>query len=177
MSRRAIFFDRDGVLNHAIIKDGKPFAPVTLDELEIFHDASTVLQGLKDVGFLLIGVTNQPDVARGITPRETVEAINKKLMQELPLDDIRVCYHDDADKCHCRKPLPGLLIDAANEFGIDLTKSIMVGDRWKDIEAGHSAGCKTILLGGDYLEQAPNKPADFTVATLTEAADIITGIK
>jgi D-glycero-D-manno-heptose 1,7-bisphosphate phosphatase len=170
---KAIFFDRDGVLNHAIIKNGKPYPPRSLAELRIPDDAFTALQQLKSADFLLIGATNQPDVARGVTARTLVEEINHALMTQLPLDEIRVCYHDDADQCFCRKPLPGLLVDAAQQYRIDLKNSVMIGDRWKDIEAGHLAGCKTIWLECNYQEKKPSPPADFTAASLLEAAQWI----
>jgi D-glycero-D-manno-heptose 1,7-bisphosphate phosphatase len=177
MTRRAVFFDRDGVLNHAVIKDNKPFPPSSVDELIIYPDAITVLNGLKAAGFLLIGVTNQPDVPRKITAKETVEAINKKLLELLPLEEILVCYHDDADDCLCRKPKPGLLLDAAKTHGIDLKKSIMIGDRWRDIEAGQNAGCTTIWIHQGYSEKEPKQPADYLVTTLTEAANIIASLQ
>lgn len=170
MKRRALFLDRDGVLNQAIIKNGKPYPPASLAELVIPSDAKTALQLMKDAGFLLIGATNQPDVARGTTTRDTVDAINALLMAHLPLDEIRVCFHDDIDRCHCRKPLPGLLTDAADKYDIDLKNSIMIGDRWKDIEAGKNAGCKTILIAQEYAEQRPERAPDFIASTLTEAA-------
>ena len=133
---KAVFFDRDGVLNDAIVKDGKPFPPSSVDELHIEEDAPRELNRLSAEGFILIGVTNQPDVARGTQRREVVESINDVIMKVLPLKEIRVCYHDDANNCNCRKPKPGLLLDASQEYNINLSLSYMVGDRWKHIEAG-----------------------------------------
>ncbi len=173
MKQRAIFLDRDGVLNHAIIKNGKPFAPLTLDELSIPDDAFAALSRLKVAGFLLIGATNQPDVARGTTTRETIEAINARMMEVLPLDEIRVCFHDDSHQCLCRKPLPGLLTQAAADFKIDLNNSVMIGDRWKDIDAGQRAGCQTILLRQDYQEEDTTKTASYTASSLTDATNWI----
>jgi D-glycero-D-manno-heptose 1,7-bisphosphate phosphatase len=172
LMRRAIFLDRDGVLNHAVIKNGKPYPPASLEELTLPSDAKSALDTLKAAGFLLIGATNQPDVARGTTKKSTVEAINAHIMRELPLDEIRVCYHDDADRCPCRKPQAGLLTEAAEAYGIDLSVSIMIGDRWKDIEAGEQAGCKTIWLNNQYQEKKPARP-DATVSSLAEAAEWI----
>lgn len=166
---KAIFLDRDGVLNHAIIKNGKPYPPASVSELTIPDDVQNALHTLKSAGFLLIGATNQPDVARGTTLKATVEAINDTIMAKLPLNEIRVCYHDDADNCPCRKPLPGLLTQAAHDHGIDLRKSVMIGDRWKDIEAGQRAGCKTIWIDNYYTEKKPKEP-DFIAANLSEAA-------
>ncbi|MBV8802732.1 MAG: HAD family hydrolase [Gammaproteobacteria bacterium] len=169
--KKAVFLDRDGVLNHALIKNGKPYPPANLKELTIPNDAKTALNMLKSHGFLLIGATNQPDVARGTTPREIVEMINRQIMSFLPLDDIRVCYHDNPDNCECRKPLAGLLIQAADDYDIDLAQSIMVGDRWKDIEAGKNAGCKTIWLRCNYNEPEPPRAPDFIASSLSQAAE------
>jgi D-glycero-D-manno-heptose 1,7-bisphosphate phosphatase len=125
---------------------------------------------LKAAGFLLIGVTNQPDVARGTQRREVVEAINAALLATLPLADILVCYHDDRDRCDCRKPLPGLLLQAASRYGVTLSASIMIGDRWRDVEAGRRAGCRTVLLDCGYAERKAKSPPDCTIRSLSEAA-------
>ncbi len=169
MRTKAIFLDRDGVLNEPIIKNGKPYPPGTLSDLQISEQVLPALQNLKAQGYLLIGATNQPDVARGTTQRSLVEAINQRLICDLPLNEIRVCYHDDQDHCACRKPAPGLLLQAAEEHKIDLHKSFMIGDRWKDIEAGRRAGCKTIWLNYHYAEKAPEPAPDFIAANLLEA--------
>jgi D-glycero-D-manno-heptose 1,7-bisphosphate phosphatase len=167
---KAVFLDRDGVLNHAMIKQGKPYPPSSLEELVIPDDALPALQMLKSLGYLLIGATNQPDVARGTTERSLVEAINARLLAVLPLDEIRVCYHDDHDACQCRKPLPGLMLQAAEEHGIELVDSIMIGDRWKDIEAGQRAQCKTIWLNRDYQESHPKQAPNYITTSLMQAA-------
>src|SRR5262249_48047322 len=106
--RRAIFLDRDGVLNRAIIREGKPYSPSNVAELEIFPDAPCACEQLGSEGFLRIVVTNQPEVARGTLSRQAVEIIHQALRGKVPLDDVRTCYHDDADQCPCRKPRPGL---------------------------------------------------------------------
>ena len=168
----AIFFDRDGVLNEAVVRDGKPYPPANLAELIIPEDAQVSLTALKVLGFRLIAVTNQPDVARGATTQNQVAAINAELMQVLPLDDIRVCYHDDADQCACRKPLPGLLTAAAAAYAIDLSQSFMIGDRWKDVAAGQAAGCKTVWLDKSYAERAPTT-ADYVTTNLKDAVSWI----
>lgn len=168
--QKAVFLDRDGVLNHAIIRDGKPYSPLSTAELTLPDDVLPALETLKAAGFLLICVTNQPDVARGVNTKENIEAIHEKLMSLLPLDAIRACYHDDADHCTCRKPLPGLLVQAATEYFIDLKNSIMIGDRWKDIEAGQQAGCKTIWINQHYQEPSPKALPHFTAANMSEAA-------
>jgi D-glycero-D-manno-heptose 1,7-bisphosphate phosphatase len=169
---RAVFLDRDGVLNKADVRNGKPYSPDTIDEMIIVADAAQALERLHRHGFRLIVATNQPDIARGRLTRAQVDAMNSYLRSKLPLDGIEMCTHDDADQCDCRKPKPGLLLHAAEREGIDLSQSFMVGDRYRDIEAGHSAGCRTILVGDGYGERFKAQP-DATVSTLTEAADWI----
>jgi len=172
--RRAVFLDRDGVINRAIVRDGKPYPPASLEELEILAGVHEALQKLHDANYLLVVVTNQPDVARGTAKREDVELMNAFLSSKLPIDDFKTCYHDSGDKCVCRKPLPGALLEAAQEHNIDLSKSFMVGDRWRDVEAGASAGCKTFFINYRYAEQKPDAP-DFIVSSLLEAKKIILG--
>jgi len=167
---QAVFLDRDGVLNRAIVRDSKSYPPRSVDDLEILPGVAEACGVLHQAGFLLIVVTNQPDVARGTQRKEVVEAINRVLAERLPLDEIRVCYHDDDDHCTCRKPQPGLLVQAARDWDIDLPTSFVVGDRWKDIEAGQRAGCRTVFLEcGDHTEIEPDHP-DHRVSSLIEAA-------
>lgn len=124
---------------------------------------------LREAGFALIVATNQPEVARGRLSRDAVEAIHDLLRRQLPLQAIRVCYHDDADGCECRKPKPGMLLAAAHDFGIDLAQSFMVGDRWRDVEAGRRAGCRTIFI--DYGYDEPRTVGyDFATDSLVGAA-------
>ena len=172
-SRAAIFLDRDGVLNRAYVRDGKPFPPPGQKELEILPDVASSLRDLKSHGFALYVITNQPDVARGTLTVDTVEAMHSQLRSSLPIDDIFVCYHDDKDDCACRKPKPGLLFEAQRKHNIDLSRSFVIGDRWRDIDAGHNAGCKTILIDYGYRERKPAQPPDATVRSLREAADWI----
>jgi len=174
MPRRAVFLDRDGVLNANIVRDGRPYAPRTLADFQLFPGTEDALSQLKAAGFLLIVATNQPDVPSGITPRATVDAMHAELRRRLPLDDINICFHTDADNCACRKPKPGLLLQAAEEYDIDLASSYMIGDRWRDIEAGQSAGCFTILVDHGLRQDKPTYP-DRTVSSLGEAAAIILG--
>lgn len=173
VKKRAVFLDRDGVLNRSLLKDGKPYPPPSLQDLEILPQVPEALTILKKAGFLLFCVTNQPDVARGKQKREIVEAIHEKLSDLLCLDEILTCYHDDRDQCQCRKPLPGLLLKAAGKYSIDLSQSFMVGDRWRDIEAGENAGCRTVLIDYGYQERGPLTAANLKVSSLKEAADWI----
>jgi D-glycero-D-manno-heptose 1,7-bisphosphate phosphatase len=171
--RRAVFFDRDGVLNRALVRDGKPYPPANLAELEITAGAAVALAKLKERGFLLLVVTNQPDVSRGTQNIEAVEEIHRAIAKELPLDEFLVCPHDDRDGCACRKPKPGLLHDAAARYGVDLANSYLVGDRWRDVEAGQAAGCRTVWIDAGYRERGPTVPPDVKVHSLSEAADWI----
>ncbi|HLW59043.1 MAG TPA: HAD family hydrolase [bacterium] len=168
--RAGVFLDRDGVLNEVVVREGKALPPASLEELRIMSGAEAALHELKAHGFALVAVTNQPDVARGAQRREVVEAINAVLLGALPLEGIYVCYHDDADRCTCRKPQPGLLIEAARERCIDLSRSVMIGDRWRDIEAGRRAGCLTIHLAGNHAEESPTVSPDYRTRSLLDAA-------
>ena len=173
--KRAVFLDRDGVLTRALVRDGIAYAPLTPTEMEIDADAPAALARLKAAGFLLVVVTNQPDVARGITRRQDVETMHATLRAALPLDGCFVCYHDDLDACACRKPLPGLLLQAAAAHAIDLAESFMIGDRWRDIDAGAAAGCRTIRIDRGYRERAPEHMPDARADSLRAAADWIVG--
>jgi len=171
--RRAVFLDRDGVLNEAVIQEGRPYSPSSIEQLKIRPDAASSLARLKTAEFLLIVVTNQPNVARGHQTRAAVEAMNAAVAAALPIDEFLVCWHDDPDACPCRKPKPGLLLDAASRHNIDLAHSFLIGDRWRDIDAGAAAGCRTILIDHHYAERAPESAPDFRTASLQEAADWI----
>jgi D-glycero-D-manno-heptose 1,7-bisphosphate phosphatase len=168
-----VFLDRDGVLNRALVRDGKPLPPPGIEEFELLPGVASSLLDLKAQGFALFVITNQPDVARGTQTRAAVEAIHQMLTSSLPVDEIFVCYHDDADHCACRKPLPGLLFEAQRKHNIDLSRSFFVGDRWRDIDAGRAAGCKTLLIDYGYRERKPAQPPEATVRSLREAADWI----
>lgn len=176
MSRNAVFLDRDGVLNHAVVRNGKPYPPLTLAEFKLIDGAPEAVRHLHEEGWVLIVVTNQPDVARGTVLKSQVEEINNYLLDLLPLDEIKTCFHDSVDQCQCRKPQPGALLSAAEQYDLNLKKSFMVGDRWRDIEAGQRAGCKTIFIDYGYAEKQPEN-VDFTVASLKEATKIILGEK
>ena len=172
--RRAVFLDRDGVINRAVVRDGKPYPPANLAEIEILLGVKEAMTALQKDGWLLIVITNQPDVARGTKSLAEVESINQYLKEVLPIDEFRTCYHDSDDGCECRKPLPGSLLAAAKTHDIDLSVSYMVGDRWRDTEAGERAGCKTIFIDYGYSEKQPHN-VGFRVQSLAEAVTIILG--
>ena len=167
-ARQAVFLDRDGVLIRTHVRDGKPYAVTDAQDVAIIDGVKNACESLAHAGFLLVMVTNQPDVARGLTPRRFVEEVNARLVAALHLDSVRVCYHDDRDNCDCRKPKPGLIIGATEDFSIELRRSVMVGDRWRDIEAGRRAGCLTVLVGDGYDEAMPHPP-DHVAASLADA--------
>lgn len=167
---RAVFLDRDGVLNDAIVRDGKPYPP-SFEELRIADGAAEALQRLREAGYRLIVVTNQPDIARGTLSRAEVDAIHAKLAAAMPIDEFLVCEHD-GDSCDCRKPKPGALLECAARQGIDLTRSFLIGDRWRDVEAAQRAGCTALFLDRGYDEKQPSEPF-VRVASITEAADWI----
>lgn len=169
--RRAVFLDRDGVISRALVRDGQLCSPANLAELDLLPGVPDAMHQLRRAGYLLIVVTNQPDVARGRASRQAVEAIHARLRSLLPVDNIRVCYHDDADRCACRKPAPGMLYAAAVERDIQLAKSYMVGDRWRDIAAGRRAGCTTILVAGP--REATTVEPHASVTDLCQAASWI----
>jgi D-glycero-D-manno-heptose 1,7-bisphosphate phosphatase len=171
--KRAVFLDRDGVLNRTFLHaDGKTHPPDSPQELQILPGVMEACQSLRRAGFLLIVATNQPDVARGFQRREVVDAINLELRRQLLLDDFRVCYHDEADNCPCRKPKAGMLLEAGLAWGLDFRNSFMIGDRWTDVEAGRRAGCKTILVHAPITEVQRCQP-DFQAASLQEAVNWI----
>lgn len=169
----AVFLDRDGIINRAIVRNGKPYPPDSLDALEILPGIAASLPRLANSGYVLIGITNQPDVARGTQSREVVEAFNTQILSALPVREIFVCYHDDSDHCDCRKPKPGLLFQAAQKYGLDLAKCWMVGDRWKDIAAGQAAGVKTIFVDYHYSEMQEGPTPDYSVEDTSFVAEII----
>lgn len=172
--RRAVFLDRDGVLNRALVRDGKPYPARSLAEFELLPGVPAACHRLKQAGLLLVVATNQPDVGRGTLSRETVESLHAHLCRILPLDRVEVSYDSGHEQppSEFRKPRPGLLWRAGRELGIDLKRSFMVGDRWRDIDCGHAAGCTTLLVDYGYAEQL-RCPPDFRVKNLAEAADQI----
>jgi D-glycero-D-manno-heptose 1,7-bisphosphate phosphatase len=174
---KAVFLDRDGVINRPVIVEGKPYPPRAVAEFEILPGVNQACADLKKAGFLLVVVTNQPDIGRGILKKDVVEAIHETMMQRLPIDRVEVCYHaggEFGEACECRKPKPGMLINAAAALDIDLVRSFMVGDRWRDVDCGKRAGCKTVFIDWGYNEQLREQP-DWTATNLTEAVRWILG--
>ena len=174
--KRAVFFDRDGVLVRSLVRDRKPFAARTLEEFEILPESGDVTGRLAEAGFQLVVFTNQPDVGNGLVERPVVEEMNRILQQTLSLTAVKACFHSQTDGCACRKPKPGMLTEAAREFDLDLSQSYVIGDRKGDIEAGKAAGCFTIFIDRRYREQSP-EDADKRVNSLAEAGDLILALE
>ncbi|HEY8736480.1 MAG TPA: HAD family hydrolase [Candidatus Dormibacteraeota bacterium] len=173
--RPAVFLDRDGVLNRAEVVEGTPHPPGSVDEVKIIASAVDACRRLREAGYVLVVVTNQPDVARGTETMEGVGAINGAVGDVIEIDEFVVCPHDDQDGCACRKPKPGMLTAAAERRGLDLGRSFMVGDRWRDIEAGRRAGCTTVFVDRGYTERRPSNP-DLVVGELAEAVPRIVAV-
>jgi len=169
---RAVFLDRDGVLTRPLVREGRPYAPRALEEFELLPGVREALITLVVAGFRRVVVTNQPDVVAGTLKPVVLEEMHRRLRGWLPLDAIKVCCHREEDHCACRKPKPGLLLDAARELSLDLPGSFMVGDRWRDVSAGKAAGCQTVFIDWGYQEEL-RAPPDYTVRTLAQACEII----
>ena len=151
----ALFLDRDGVVNYSIVRDNKPYAPLNLNELKIIPGIKPVINFFKKRQFKILVITNQPDVVRGKVKKEEIEEINTIVKTQLSIDEIFTCYHDNQDHCDCRKPKPGAFIALSQKYNIDLTRSIMVGDRAKDIEAAKNANCPSVFIDYGYNELKP----------------------
>jgi D-glycero-D-manno-heptose 1,7-bisphosphate phosphatase len=170
--RPAVFLDRDGVIVIPEFRDRRSFAPKRLEDFRLYPEAAASLRRLKRAGFVLAVITNQPDVGHGLIARSEVDAMHETMTRELPVDAVKACFHRQEDHCDCRKPKPGLLLEAAAELGINLKASFMVGDRTSDVEAGRAAGCTTVFVDLGYAEPAPDAP-DYVVRSIAEAADVI----
>lgn len=168
--RRCLFLDRDGVVNRSVVREGKPFPPADISEVVYVEGIAELCQAARDSGWLVVLATNQPDVGRGTTSRETVEEIHRTMMKDLAIDAVEVCYDPGrGEESSRRKPEPGMLLEAAERMGINLAKSYMIGDRWKDIGCGRRAGCQTIFIDYGYDEEMI-ETADHWVTSLGEAA-------
>jgi D-glycero-D-manno-heptose 1,7-bisphosphate phosphatase len=167
---RAVFLDRDGVINPLLVRAGKPASPRLLSDFQIEPGARAPLDGLRDAGFRLFVITNQPDIARGLLNPQTLEQMNQQVTTQLPIEAVAVCPHDDHDQCRCRKPRPGMLEKLAADEQIDLRRSFLIGDTWRDVQAARAAGCIAIILDRNYNRA---DKADYRVGSLAEAAQVI----
>jgi len=172
VKRKAVFFDRDGVLNQTFIKNGKPYAPRNIKDFKIFFNAETVLKYLVSLNYLIIVVTNQPDVGNGDIKKDIVIEMHDIIFNSLPVKEVFVCYHSQDQNCLCRKPKTGMLEEAKKKFNLDIKNSFLVGDRFSDIEAGKKFKLKTIMLGHGYGENSDVNP-DFKIKKLEDLKRII----
>jgi D-glycero-D-manno-heptose 1,7-bisphosphate phosphatase len=168
--KRAVFFDRDGVLVETLVRDGRAYAPLSLDEFRITAGAGELVQRVREAGLLPIVFTNQPDVARGLVTAATLDEMHARLRRAVPVEDIFVCAHAADDGCACRKPKPGMLRAAAAKWSIDLARSFVVGDRSQDVDAGRAVGCCTVLIARPY---SGRPGADVQVADLAGAVSAV----
>lgn len=175
---RAVFLDRDGVLNLPVVREGRPYPPQTLAEFQLYPEAPEACALLRHAGFLLVIVTNQPDIGRGTQSPQVLEAMHQRLQQAIPIDRIEICTaaDDQAPDAHRRKPAPGMVLEAAAALDIDLTRSYLIGDRWRDIDCGHAAGCTTLLIERGYTEELHHPPHHY-VGDLLEAARLILSLE
>jgi D-glycero-D-manno-heptose 1,7-bisphosphate phosphatase len=175
VARRAVFLDRDGVLNKPVVKGGRPYPPTSVEEFELYPDVPEGCARLEANGFLLIVVTNQPDVRRGIQDIETVQAMHQKMLTALPqLTAVEVCWHAGRpwDPCSCRKPRPGMLLRAAEVLKIELGRSFLIGDRWRDIDCAKAAGCGAVFIDRGYSEPLRHAP-DWTALSFAGAVAVV----
>jgi D-glycero-D-manno-heptose 1,7-bisphosphate phosphatase len=173
--RPAVFLDRDGTLNAPVIRSGKPFPPASIKEFILLNNVAAGCHDLHSAGYVLVVATNQPDVGRGTQSKATVEAMHDHLMELIPtISRIEVCYDPGTETppSGFRKPAPGMLFQAARELSLDLKNSWMIGDRWRDVDCGRNAGCKTIFIDFGYRETLREKP-DYIVRSFPEAVGII----
>jgi D-glycero-D-manno-heptose 1,7-bisphosphate phosphatase len=176
IKQRAVFLDRDGVINKPVVREGRPYPPAEANDFEVYEDVAVGCALLKAAGYLLVVVTNQPDVARGAQTRATVDAMHRKMLEALPqIARVEVCWHagvDWGDSCDCHKPQPGMLVRTAKALDIDLIESFLVGDRWRDVDCGHAAGCRTVFIDRNYSEELRHPP-DWTVTSFARAVEVI----
>jgi D-glycero-D-manno-heptose 1,7-bisphosphate phosphatase len=171
--RKAVFLDRDGVIVIPEFRDGRSFAPRALVDYQFYSGVAAALNRLKKAGYLLVVVTNQPDVGRGLIANNVLDEMNRRLLESLPVDSIKVCCHTQEERCACRKPKPGMLMESAVEWGISLADSYMVGDRASDVEAGRAAGCRTVFVDLGYTSELKPDNASFVVTSIEQAVDVI----
>ncbi len=172
--KRAVFFDRDGVVLKAIVMDGKPRPPHSIAEYKalsgITPGAKEAVEKVKAAGFLAILISNQPDMAYGVISKEEWQWVQDQI-KDIPFDDVFICFHRRDDNCDCMKPKPGKLFEAAKKWDIDLTQSFLVGDTKDDVTAAQAAHCKSILLETAYNVSVTS---DIRIRSLTELPSAVT---
>jgi len=175
IKKKAVFLDRDGVINEVIYRDGseKPSSPWDFEEFRLIPGIKRSLEELNKMGFYLFVISNQPDISRGLVKEGTTERINNIISEELPITEIRVCPHDDYHNCNCRKPKPGMIFELSKKWKIDLEESFLIGDNWKDIEAGKSAGLTCIIIDMAYNKSVD---ADYRAEKIEKAVELINSL-
>jgi D-glycero-D-manno-heptose 1,7-bisphosphate phosphatase len=171
---KAVILDRDGVINAVTLVGGVPQPPRGLRDLQVLPGVPNAIKRLRNAGFLVFCLTNQPEISRGTVKEEDVAQISDYLTSDLGILEVFVCHHDDKDGCHCRKPKPGGINYFVEKYSLDQSQCFMVGDRWRDIDAGINAGCRTIFIENSYAEKKPSNQ-DFSVKSLDEGVKIILG--
>jgi D-glycero-D-manno-heptose 1,7-bisphosphate phosphatase len=169
-----VFLERDGVLNLVRIERQHQVCPVTLEEMKVNVAAVPLLAKLKAAGLLLIATTNQPGLSRGYQNRREMDRMHNLLQKTFSLDDIFVCPHDETDRCPCRKPKPGLLVEAAFKWHLDLDRSFVISDKWQDAEAARTAGCTSLLIDSPFLGKTHK---DFVLPNMEAVVEKILHLK
>ena len=172
--KQGVFIERDGILNHARVERQHQVMPLTLEEFQVNDAVAPLLGKLKASGLLLIATTNQPGLSRGYQSRRELDRMHDALRRALPLDDILICPHDGIDRCPCRKPKPGLLLEAGFQWHLDLDRSFVVSDKWQDAEAARQAGCTSLLLQSGWVG---NVHHDFVLPSLEAIVDKILALR
>ena len=175
IKNKAIFLDRDGVINEVVFHESdKPSSPWTFSEFKLLPGIKEPLEEFKKMGFLLFIISNQPDISRGFIEKGITEKISKIIYDNFPIKEILICPHDDHHYCNCRKPKPGMIFELSKKYDIDIKKSFLIGDNWKDTEAGQKAGCKTIIINTKYNKTID---ADYRTENLSTAVKLIKSLK
>ena len=172
-NNKCVFFDRDGVINEVVFRDGKPCSPRNINEFRIINGVRETFEAIRNLGYRIVIFTNQPDISRELMTSEELRKMHSIIEEILSPDLILYCPHDDSDDCECRKPRPGMLVKASEDMNINLKLSFVVGDGWKDMAAGKSVGCKTILIDKPYNLEVE---CDFRVKDLKEALLVISSL-
>jgi len=171
LTNKAVFLDRDGIINHVVYHKGinKPSSPWNIKEFRLIKGIEKPLEEISKMGFLIFIVSNQPDISRGNIKKGVNDEINRKILGKFPIKEIKICPHDDKDNCNCRKPKPGMITELSKKWNIDLKKSFLIGDSWKDIKAAENAGVKSILIIRDYNNDVR---ASFRIKNLKEFLEL-----
>lgn len=167
-----VFLDRDGVINKIILREGRPHSPRNINQLKILDGVFEAVKLLQNLGHRIVVITNQPEISRGLITEDLIIKMHNKIREETGIKNFYFCPHDDFHSCECRKPKTGMLLRAATELDLDLNQSYLVGDRWKDIQAGQKVGCKCFFIDNNYDEPRPISPF-YPVESLYQAAILI----